>query len=432
MTQRFQIDDLVAQDESSVVFRAIDTESQTVVAVQRFIPYGADGPGFNDEQKSAFELLVSRLTVTKHDGLRTVVSGGCDRVDGMPYLATEWISGPSLKSYIGVNPLPPEEAVKVLMEVLDLCELLSNVLGEEHVWLETDVESILVKEGGEGSIPTFWISPLKWLGRPSDGTGLGPIIVLTEQLLERSEKNVESPVGRGLQMWFNWLQKSGKSATLKEARDALRANITATRPKPSKKIVQQSTRQVTPATPTHPQTKKRMNKWLVASGILIFVATWLGGWAAYRKGMFRPRSHQPSMVELAAQTEAAYLAKNVSPASETRVKEATTVPVLTPDDPKLPSQIGKITSIQGTLRKISHSGRTGKTLFLYFSDPPATTQACGAILLSAVGKDLQQAALTRLIGKKIQITGKLKASSARTLRGPEIPITKRDAIIELP
>lgn len=432
MTQRFQIDDLVAQDESSVVFRAIDTESQTVVAVQRFIPYGVDGPGFSDEQKIAYELVVSRLMATKHDGLRAVVSGGCDPVDRMPYLATEWISGPSLKSYLDVNPLPSEEAVKVLMEVFELCELLSSVLGEERVWLETDVESILVKDSTVGSIPTFWISPLKWLGRPTDETGLGPIIALTRQLMGQSEQNAKTPVGRGLQMWFNWLRESGKSVTLKEARDALKASITVTRSKPSKKSIQQGTRPVTPAAQTRPQTKKRMSKWLVAISTLIFAAAWLGGWVAYRKGMFLPRHHQPSLAELAAETEAAYLAKNMNPVPETSVKKAPTAPILAPDDPGLSSQIGQIISIQGTLRKVVPPHGRGKTLFLYFSDPPATTQACGTILLSAVGKDLSQATLTPLIGKRIQITGKLKRSSAPTLRGSEIPISKRDAIIELP
>ena len=91
MTRRFQIEDLTAQDETGVVFRALDTETGATVAVRRFFPFGANGGGLSADEQSAYDIAVGRLAGLNHPAMRAVICGGCDPVDGMPFIATEWV-----------------------------------------------------------------------------------------------------------------------------------------------------------------------------------------------------------------------------------------------------------------------------------------------------------------------------------------------------
>ena len=121
MIKRFQIEDLLVQDLSGVVFRAWDTETGQTVAVRRFFPFGANGGGLEDEEQAAYQVAVGRLAAISHPALRTVICGGCDPIDGMPFIATEWIEGARLRSFIERGPLTPAEATHLLGQALEVC-----------------------------------------------------------------------------------------------------------------------------------------------------------------------------------------------------------------------------------------------------------------------------------------------------------------------
>jgi hypothetical protein len=450
--QRIYIEDLVVQDGSSVVFRATDTESQNEVAVQRFIPFGRDGSGLNAAQKAVYENVIRQATAVRDENLRKVIGGDCDPLDGYPYLVTEWVPGISLKKFLEVNPIPSENAVKILLQVFEICEKLSAIFEVERVWIETRVDGIFVKDEDEGeepgSILLYWLSPLKTLGRAPNESSLAPIIYLTEQLMERSGKKGKNATGQALHTWLNWLRMSGKSVTLKQAHDALIAGISVGRTSPTKQLVQQvatrpipsatdiqpvvqasSTRPAASTSESRPATKNNGNKKLRIVFYSVMIAMlWAGGWFAYQHSSFKTRLHPKTMAEKAAETEAAYAVQS----AKLSVGVVNDQPNYSPDDWQLSNKVGKVVSIQGVLRDMGYSSGPGKTLYLYFIKPSERTHACGAILLSKVGDDLQEEALKKLIGKKIRITGELKASSAPADRGQEIPITKRDAIIVLP
>ncbi len=163
VSKRFHIEDLIVQDASGVVFRAVDTESSSPVAVRRFFPFGPEGGGLHEEEQAAYGVAIKRLAGLSHPALRSVICGGCDPVDGMPFIVTEWVDGESLRPLVDEAPLSVENATELITQALEVCELLSLVLAEDAVWVETDLQSIVLGKDQSGRRFTFWISPLKWL-----------------------------------------------------------------------------------------------------------------------------------------------------------------------------------------------------------------------------------------------------------------------------
>ena len=229
------------QDASGVVFRALDTETNQTVAVRRFFPFGANGGGLQEDEQIAYHIAVERLAAITHPALRAVIGGGCDPVDGMPYIATEWIEGPRLEAIVRRGPLDPVQAAELLSQALEVCQLLSEVLAEEAVWVETSLTSIVVGAEGTGRGITFWIAPLKWLGKNDGQRGLESIITLTEEIMGWRGKTIAEHEGRGLGGWLKWLRGTARTTTLHQAREMLAASIGVEPPLPVKRPVRQAT-----------------------------------------------------------------------------------------------------------------------------------------------------------------------------------------------
>ena len=183
MIERFQIEDLISQDLSGVVFRALDTQTGKTVAVRRFFPFGADGDGLDAEEQASYEIALGRLAGLDHPALRSIICGACDPVDRMPFIVTEWIEGESLATCMAGNVLSAESAILLITQALEVSELFSHVLAEEAIWVEINLQTIIVGSPESGRGFTFWICPLKWLGGSEDARGLEAIATLTEQVM---------------------------------------------------------------------------------------------------------------------------------------------------------------------------------------------------------------------------------------------------------
>ena len=245
MIRRFHIEDLVVQDASGVVFRAHDSETGRMVAIRRFFPFGADGGGLHADEQTAYRIALGRLTGIHHPALRSVVAGGCDPVDGMPFIATEWVDGEALDVVMDGNPLPIEAATLLISQALEVSELLSLVLAEEAVWVETTLDTIVVSHAESGRGFTFWISPLKWLGN-GENRGLESIITLAEEVMGWQGCIVSEQAGRGLGAWIKWLRTAAPTTSLHEAREMLAASVGAEPPPPAKTLAARATRPLQP------------------------------------------------------------------------------------------------------------------------------------------------------------------------------------------
>lgn len=283
MTQRFTIEDLVAQNEWGVVYRAVDTKTNQTVGVRRFFPFGHEGGGLDNEEQIAYAIAVDRLAGIRHPAMRSIIWGGCDPIDQMPFIVTEWIAGFSLGSYTEHAPLKHADAIQILVHALEVCELLSELFAEEAVWIETDLESIVVGEEGSGRGATFWISPLRWLGSEQHKRGLGAIIQLTEEIMHWQGMPIPDEAGGGLGVWLKWLRRESETITLRQAREMLSAAIGVEPPPSPTKLVQAAT---APDRDLKRARKKGLSPMMlvIIFTLLLLIAVGVAWWFAQRSG----------------------------------------------------------------------------------------------------------------------------------------------------
>ena len=471
MIRRFQIEDLIVQDSSGVVFRALDTETGKTVAVRRFFPFGADGGGLQADEQTAYTIAVNRLAGISHPALRAVICGGCDPVDGMPFIATEWIEGDSLDSFVSQNPIPVEAATLLITQALEVCELLSHVLAEEAVWVETDLHSIIVSRPDSGRGFTFWIAPLKWLAGSAENRGLQSIITLTEEVMGWTDKVVNDQAGRGLGGWLKWLRGAAATTTLHEARETLAASIGADPPAPAKRLASRAARPI-----ARPIKRSKPKTLLIVNSLLALILLGLGGWYLMREGTKSgslrlpeflqksvpgappepettaspdpatlepaalPDMGEPSLshaervaranqlaTELNANTAQADQEKQSILDTQKAAAEQNGGVIQWNHNELLISKHGTEVVVGGVFEKIDFS-KSKKTMFVMFAQRQGTNTTRGTIELKGAPPDLTEAALKPLIGKRIRVHGIVKVQKGLGQMRPEITIKDRASI----
>ncbi len=430
LIKRFQIEDIVWQDASGVVFRAIDAETGNPVALRRFFPFGANGGGLEPDERTAYDIAVARLAGIRHPALRAVVTGGCDPVDGMPYLATEWIDGDTIGPLLREQPLPAAVAAELITHALEVCELLSQVLAEEAVWVDTDPDTIILGSQESGRGFTFWISPFKWLGADNQPRGLGSLVTLTESLMRWQGKMVADHAGLGLGSWLNWLRAAAPNTTLREARENLAAALGNEPPANVRQLLNE-------ARPLPQQPRRNSSRLLIIGAVgLAMVVVGVGGWLwTWQRARQIRQSEvvEKLMRELEDQSRAngGSRAEDVNERAARLAEEAAQAwqgGVFKPDQGELLArQEGAVASLEGVLRGIAES-QSGNTLYLLFSENPSRNDPRGAVSSEASGEGLDRRSLEALVGSRIRITGTVRVTRIGGLQRPEIPISERTAI----
>lgn len=445
MIRRFQIEDLIVQDLSGVVFRALDTETGKVVAVRRFFPFGANGGGLNTDEQAAYHIAVGRLAGLRHPAMRAIICGGCDPIDGMPFIATEWIEGPSIQDFIKQGPIPVEVATELITQALEVCELLSNVLAEEAVWVETELPTIIAGHAQSDWQFTFWISPLKWMDSHEPTRGLESIITLTEEIMGWQGRSVNNQAGRGLGGWLNWLRHAAPTTRLHEARETLAAAVGVEHPPPAKTLVAQATRPLARA--IKPPSFKTL--W-IPNLALALVAVGLGAWFLVRQRAIET-ALQTRPPALTASPRHIREPANISEAAFA-MHQAAEQPALTrqADEQKdhilteqkyaasknggviqwnsrelLAYNEGSEVVAEGVLLDIAS---TKTRMYLLFSKPPERNDPRGVVLFKSAAADLTAAKLTPLIGKKVRLRGSVDLRSVFGRLQTEITIKDRASI----
>jgi hypothetical protein len=482
MSQRFQIEDIVEQDHSGVIFRALDTQTQQHVALRRFFPFGPNGGGLREDEQNAYNGVVEKLTHINHPALRSVIAGGCDPVDRFPYIATEWIVGTPLRSFITHRHLKSGEATQLLIHAFEICEQISSVLNEEAVWVETDLKTIIIGDECTGRGMSFWIVPLRSLAKNDHDRSLNSIVRLTEQLMGWEVKSFSTD--KGLEGWLSWLEQNAKTATLAEAREKLTIFQSAEPIHPIKSPGPQIVRPPAPVKKP-PVQKKKKKQGNPLPSFLITLATigiCFGSWTLFRKkfpdllkaykAAFAdteksteekpsPKTSKPtaavgpSNIELVAastdppttaatlryespEEKASRLAIDMTAATQKAVAEnnaklisqkaeiAKRNGIFTPSDHELLIvQNRQQVTVEGIVRSIDFSS-SKKTMYLLFASD--SNSARGKIRVKGAPEELTEQALASLMGKKIHLKGEVQIERIAGLVRPVILIESRSAI----
>lgn len=440
---RFQIEEIVGQDKHRVVFRAHDGESGHTVALRRFLPFGQDGGGLEKEEAIAYGIAAKRVAGMSHVALRAVIHGAVDPIDDIPYLVTEWVDGMPLGDVLAGEPLDPALIIDVLRIALEVSIVLSHVLGEEAVWVETDLQSIIVgtRESGRGF--TFWISPFKWLGAQFESRKLSSIVELGEELSGWKRKIVSDTAGHGLGGWLKWL-RNNPDTRLAEALEMLAASTGNEPPPPESVLIERATNPLNSLT-----RKASLAKPLALAAVVSLLVTGSTIYTLHKKAKppviaaeyseqkISPVIHEPEKQEKPEKTEPTPAARELTPAERASAraeelkkemeranvgKAKTQTPaadaprktakpvvagkIFTPADRKLwdDLKMGGSVKLRGTPRSLDRSS-TGKSIYLFFSNPPNPQEL---VVVSHQGdfKDaFRPESFIPFLGKEIEITG---------------------------
>jgi len=426
---RFQIEDLILQDESGVVFRAMDMETGEPVALRRFFPFGANGGGLDPDEQTAYNIAVARLAQLRHPALRSVVGGGCDPVDGIPYIATEWIDGAPIGPLLRKESLPPQVAIELLTQALEVCELLSQVLAEEAVWVETDPDTIILGSEASGRGFTFWISPLKWLGGGMQPRGLESIVMLTEQVMGWRGRIIADHAGEGLGAWLKWLRAAAAQTSLREARENLAASIGNEPPAHARQLLREAMQE--------PQRTGNSSRIMVLgitglTMVLVGAGGWLWTWQR-AKQLRKSEAYAKMLVDTAGDSRADRKrdAAEVNEQAARQSDEAAAAwqgGMFQADQGELIARhVGSVASLEGVVRSIGTSG-SGTTVYILFSENPGRNDPRGAVSAANAGEGLDRESLEALVGSKVRLTGTIRITRIGGLQRPEITISDRHAI----
>ena len=233
MDSHYQIEELVSQDTRGVMFQGVDSVTGIVVAMRRFISSQTAEMAGMGAGALAFQDAIELMRGMSHPSLRRVLAGGCDSVDGMPYLVTHWVDGPRLRDVVNRDgPFTPESAMPILSQLLNLNAMMSKSLGRDGLWAEAMLESVQLKPTGDdeaASTAVFWISPWRWLGDGAAAAGAFELADFAQALLGGPRVLANQYGDSNIATWIRDIRNK-KLTSLGEIRDALSAPGTIVSP----------------------------------------------------------------------------------------------------------------------------------------------------------------------------------------------------------
>ncbi|MEM9235563.1 MAG: hypothetical protein AAGB14_02215 [Verrucomicrobiota bacterium] len=418
MTRRYEILDILSQDHTGVAFHAHDRETDREVVVRRFFPFGPDGGGLAQEESSAYEIGVRRLREVSHPSLRSVVDGGVDPDDHIPFLVTEWVEGEALALRLADGPVSPESVRNLADIALETSLALSEIFGEEAIWVDTDPASVVISQDNPERPVTFWISPLRWLSSESIRSDLKPLLDMVEKVSGWNGQVISRNSGNGLGAWVQTLRDQPDAWSLAQAREALHEPATLVEEMAA--AAPQTEPHSTPAPqPYVIASRPVVWPWILAAS-LAFGAAGILAWRHFNPPEVTPpivveagesatSNDEPSAAPVKEVVKVTDVATRTPTAEEDRIarinqlardmaEEAEGAPVIT---------LGETATKYGKIIR-TEASRSGKTHYFQFEETN-TRHRLWASFRTADWTDFDPETLPEMVGKEARFVGEWKA-----------------------
>lgn len=207
ITSRFQIEDLLEQDETGVTYIAEDKETGLKVALRRFFRKHTES--MKNAESELFRKELKNAITLKHPSLRRVLGGGIDDVDNVGFIATRWVEGVSIAERTKGKYIDATEGVKIVRQALELMLFLED---QTPLTISMTPRTIIQSKDDLGCY-TFWFGLDKFSSRRK-GTRkkrfFAEMIQFLDAVLEQSTMVGESHYCR-LRGWMDLLESSGFS-----------------------------------------------------------------------------------------------------------------------------------------------------------------------------------------------------------------------------
>ncbi len=286
----FHIKEKVAEDSAGEIYRAYDQASGRKVLLRKYVHLDHLGEQTQAIEEMAYQVAIERLIRLQHPSLRRVDSGGFDANDGLLFLAARWTDAEPLQKLLKETWLSVEVATKLLMQLLELSQIISHLLGEDGIWVETDSASIAITGDAFDTHFLFWPAPVQCLTGGADiGKGIDSLITLTEGIMGWNGREVDERIGGHLHAWLSWLKDDAdrETTTVREIHEMLAAAAGVEPPRPVAQLVSESTRKrgLLENLPSFSSLKKiQAPKMPLFVGLsILFVVQSIGGWIWIRK-----------------------------------------------------------------------------------------------------------------------------------------------------
>ena len=167
---------MVSQDATRVVFLAEDESSGEKVALCRFV--SAEKGGSESDSREGFLKVIGLLSQVRHPSLRPVLEGGVDDVDGVPFVATEWVEGEVLGNLLEDAVLSEADGLVMVFQALGLLDDVQAHTGSKASLLEFRPDDIIVRQTEEGPRFTFWATLSHFMGEQDDKEAVAELAAL--------------------------------------------------------------------------------------------------------------------------------------------------------------------------------------------------------------------------------------------------------------
>ena len=171
----------IAVGGSAEVFKARDSRTGELVALKVMLPRSGPTEGFDEEARLQQQLRHPNLVAVREHGV----------VDGQPYLALEYVDGPSLAAVLATRRLSAATAVHVAVHVLEALSAVHRARGRDGAPLDVvhrDVtpQNIMFDADGSVKLGDFGIARSRLANRTRTGMIKGKLGYLAPEQVTQS------------------------------------------------------------------------------------------------------------------------------------------------------------------------------------------------------------------------------------------------------